>query len=1214
MGLSEVDKGSYCILSAIPPHHALIDIPRQSTRSQIREHDDMQAESPHEPPPAEQWTRGSGSSESSNRQDRHQLMFGFDGVFEAQSTQQEVFTEVGLPVVQSVLDGYNTCIIAYGQTGSGKTYSMIGKEGSLGPFLSNRQEEQKISQSPRLEEALLGLIPRACLTLFDSLNQMLHAEDGGVRSFTVELTCVEIYNEVVKCLLDDRAQCVIREDPLKGPVVLGASTYCIDSAEVALQLIEKAFRRRTCASTNQNKVSSRSHAICTFNIAISRVKENSNEPYTTSGAMHLVDLAGSERVYHAKTDGERLREGAAIGKSLLSLGQVIKALVEDKAHIPYRESQLTWLLKNALGGNSRTVMLTTVSPCSVNYHETINALSYADRVKSIRNRPQVNKTRAQLDMLTLQQEVKRLQDDNTSLREAQLNFSFPAESQAVLLRQTPMPLRGSLVGQFLRKGAITIIETRDLDVKVGAPRRLEENESSLSDDEFPSDTIMADWTNNSLQLLLPVGWTALLSPSGDGGSVEITGPGKADIFHGDTIVLSTEDLCETAGDSTRKVPVNRTFFVVGGVENFSTGRAYTGELRTLDSISSNHSFSRPSSPQTRMQNTELGKSPVVDEFQESPIHLRKSSHPQTELARITQDAVSALFKNTKINPRDYLPSLDEILIGKRGVAPVKKGSPKELSPPKESVFSKIHLVQYGYSFALAFDAARGQVCVVIEESSNTPSHADAGKEHILYTEGSLACTPSKACEEAVEHQTKQTLLCDIIDCFPYIVLWVNAFIERNTSNLDKKLCDIIEETAKIHKNYQVELQAKSMNENEMLEVIKTGAIGLLESQKTIEDLTLKLTRAEDELSDLQRENIKTTSLLSNLTRENLKLCKVAAENSRLKSELDEVRAGIDRTANDYGKSQSKIAALEREIQSLRNDRLDEIHDAIVQVCAPPDIPLPEEVNTSCPSCEKLCVTIADLTSKVHFSEKNQSSVKSQIQCMRSSRAQSYQDIAEIKHRVSAMRQEVDAMRSKMNQHDTSTMNRKTEHYPLDIVENLEQKTKNVEEKDSTQDIDSKPIDVNPSEDHAIAEQPDHHLKANTDLFRKVDMVDEKKLMIQRLAHNLEEKANIGSHRNDLRDQRRIENTPRSAPFELNQSQPLIEDLSPVVYNSAATESTDLDRHIMEIKRKVDRELEQAKHVPLHGDESRVLQVIREKLLTSPTSENYSLNNEFLNQV
>ncbi|XP_064409532.1 kinesin-like protein KIF13A isoform X6 [Latimeria chalumnae] len=326
-------------------------------------------------------------------------VFAFDYCFwsmdESNTTkyagQEVVFKCLGEGILENAFQGYNACIFAYGQTGSGKSFSMMGN-----------------AEQP-------GLIPRLCCALFKRVS----VEENETHTFKVEVSYMEIYNEKVRDLLDpkgSRQSLKVREHKVFGPYVDGLSQLAVTSFEDIESVMSEGNKSRTVAATNMNEESSRSHAV--FNIILTQTlydlqTSNSGEKVSK---VSLVDLAGSERVSKTGAAGERLKEGSNINKSLTTLGLVISALADQAAgkgkskFVPYRDSVLTWLLKDNLGGNSKTAMIATISPAADNYEETLSTLRYADRAKRIVNHAVVNEDPNAKIIRELREEVEKLKE------------------------------------------------------------------------------------------------------------------------------------------------------------------------------------------------------------------------------------------------------------------------------------------------------------------------------------------------------------------------------------------------------------------------------------------------------------------------------------------------------------------------------------------------------------------------------------------------------------------------------------------------------------------------------------------------------------------------------------------------------------------------------------------------------------------------------------
>lgn len=307
---------------------------------------------------------------------KEEKCFTFDHIFWSTKSddsnyanQQTIFNTCVLPLLSHAFQGFNTCVFAYGQTGSGKTHTMFGSE----------------------EGAEAGIIPRLGEEVFARISHLI-SENIEAK---VTASYYEIYNEKVKDLIVAKKENLkVREHPLKGPYVEDLSVVLVTKASDIAALLKKGQSARTVHATNMNQHSSRSHAIFTLTLAQTSIHDSDLEKVSK---LHFVDLAGSERVKASGTSGDRLREGAEINKSLSTLGRVISTLVQNmssspqnKSVVPYRESTLTWLLKDALGGNSMTRMIATVAPGFTNYEPTLSTLRFADGVKRISNKAVIN--------------------------------------------------------------------------------------------------------------------------------------------------------------------------------------------------------------------------------------------------------------------------------------------------------------------------------------------------------------------------------------------------------------------------------------------------------------------------------------------------------------------------------------------------------------------------------------------------------------------------------------------------------------------------------------------------------------------------------------------------------------------------------------------------------------------------------------------------------
>ncbi|XP_025087889.1 kinesin-like protein KIF18B isoform X2 [Pomacea canaliculata] len=284
------------------------------------------------------------------------LKFAFDHVFGAGSTNEEVFEQTTFLVLDGLLSGYNCSVFAYGATGAGKTHTMLGNQ----------------SQP--------GVIYHTMIQLYQRINEI-----SAEKTCDIAVSYLEVYNEQIRDLLLPRGTLPVREDRNAGVIIPGLSLHKPQSAEELLHMLQFGNKNRTQHPTDANAESSRSHAV--FQVFVRQRDRTAGLSAEVKVAkMCLVDLAGSERATVTKNRGARLREGANINRSLLALGNVINALADQKfkGHIPYRDSKLTRLLKDSLGGNCRTIMIAAVSPSGQSYEDTYNTLKYADRAKNIR--------------------------------------------------------------------------------------------------------------------------------------------------------------------------------------------------------------------------------------------------------------------------------------------------------------------------------------------------------------------------------------------------------------------------------------------------------------------------------------------------------------------------------------------------------------------------------------------------------------------------------------------------------------------------------------------------------------------------------------------------------------------------------------------------------------------------------------------------------------
>ena len=311
--------------------------------------------------------------------EKNQYRFNFDRIFPPTSTQEDIYSFGVKGIIDSVLDGYNGTVLAYGQTSSGKTYTMQGEMGS---------------------ESTKGIIPRMIKHVFD----YIYKQEGT--EFMIKVSMIEIYQEKIRDLLDiTRVNLPIREDNIKGIYVDGCSERYVGCDNDVLSALDLGSANRAQAATNMNEHSSRSHSI--FILTINQT--NKKEGFSKVGKLYLVDLAGSEKISKTGATGHTLEEAKIINKSLTTLGRVINNLTDGKSsHVPYRESKLTRVLQESLGGNSKTCLIITCSPSIYNESETLSTLRFGERAKKIKNKPKINK---EVTVAELQKLVDQLKEN-----------------------------------------------------------------------------------------------------------------------------------------------------------------------------------------------------------------------------------------------------------------------------------------------------------------------------------------------------------------------------------------------------------------------------------------------------------------------------------------------------------------------------------------------------------------------------------------------------------------------------------------------------------------------------------------------------------------------------------------------------------------------------------------------------------------------------------
>ncbi|KAL1811940.1 hypothetical protein ACET3Z_022005 [Daucus carota] len=343
--------------------------------------------------------------------------FTFDHVACESVEQETLFRMVGLPMVENCLSGYNSCMFAYGQTGSGKTYTMLGDIDELG-----------VKPSPHR-----GMTPR----IFEFLFARIRAEEESRRDERLAYSCkcsfLEIYNEQITDLLDPSStNLLLREDTKTGVYVENLSEFEVETVADILKLLSQGSANRKVAATNMNRESSRSHSV--FTCVIESRWEKDSTSNLRFARLNLVDLAGSERQKSSGAEGERLKEAANINKSLSTLGHVIMVLVDvahaKTRHVPYRDSRLTFLLQDSLGGNSKTMIIANVSPSVCSAAETLNTLKFAQRAKLIQNNAVVNEDSSG-DVTALQNQIRILKEELLALKRQNVSRSLSFGSTIV---------------------------------------------------------------------------------------------------------------------------------------------------------------------------------------------------------------------------------------------------------------------------------------------------------------------------------------------------------------------------------------------------------------------------------------------------------------------------------------------------------------------------------------------------------------------------------------------------------------------------------------------------------------------------------------------------------------------------------------------------------------------------------------------------------------
>jgi len=439
---------------------------------------------------------GDGSIQVVDRSAKGRTMTGtafqFNQCFGPECSQEQLFKHFGvLPLLDHVLEGYSATVFAYGPTGCGKTYTITGRPDSILKYGSGDSSD--------------GIVIRSVEALFDKIQEM--QRDG--LQFKVRSSCVEIYNENVIDLFKmsrgtaDKNYLPVKFDTARGSFFVGDLSYgkC-NAVEDLLRLYMKALRNRSVASHELNRDSSRSHCVLTVYVDSMVAAENGHIS-TRHGKISFVDLAGSERLKDSHSQGSTLRETGSINKSIFTLGKVISSLCDrKKTKIPYRDSKLTQLLMDSIGGTSMTIMLACVSPAASHLNETMRTLNYASGAKNIKNKPVVLLDPQQTMVSELKKEIEQLRAENQALRDALLGHSLQGSFQKEGSRSSSAPdhslaeklnypsenLRHSISGMRQHdvshnKSSDSILSFPDSDGRLG---RGGGNEHSRSNNSMPS--------------------------------------------------------------------------------------------------------------------------------------------------------------------------------------------------------------------------------------------------------------------------------------------------------------------------------------------------------------------------------------------------------------------------------------------------------------------------------------------------------------------------------------------------------------------------------------------------------------------------------------------------------------------------------------------------------------------------------------------------------
>ncbi|KAH8264959.1 hypothetical protein KR038_008856 [Drosophila bunnanda] len=383
-------------------------------------------------------------------------VFTYDAAYDATANQTTLYHEVVFPLVSSVLEGFNGCIFAYGQTGTGKTFTMEGVRGN---------------------DELMGIIPRT----FEQI--WLHINRTENFQFLVDVSYLEIYMEELRDLLKPNSKNLEVRERGSGVYVPNLHAINCKSVDDMIRVMQVGNKNRTVGFTNMNEHSSRSHAIFMIKIEMCDTETNTIKV----GKLNLIDLAGSERQSKTGASAERLKEASKINLALSSLGNVISALAESSPHVPYRDSKLTRLLQDSLGGNSKTIMIANIGPSNYNYNETLTTLRYASRAKSIQNQPIKNEDPQDAKLKEYQAEIERLKRLIAPQQQQQTRRSEPKKrtkkpKKEIVAKEMAGSLKASTIEQ-------PVEEESDLDGAESESDKENEAEVAKSNEELERERV-----------------------------------------------------------------------------------------------------------------------------------------------------------------------------------------------------------------------------------------------------------------------------------------------------------------------------------------------------------------------------------------------------------------------------------------------------------------------------------------------------------------------------------------------------------------------------------------------------------------------------------------------------------------------------------------------------------------------------------------------------